>query len=273
MPMDSSSLCSHETLLERYVSLLHLFASQDSRTPEELARTLIQEIRPVLQFEMLDVVLFNSDRNEVQWRLAGAGSVLAGRVPLEETPSWWVYKHQQLLCIPDWNLEDRFPKVRETLAALHVSHRSFLGVPLTSAHRRLGSLHIAISQCHAYSDAQIHFLCAVADALAIAIDDAFSAEGSHRAPSDLPKRTRAQCLPPSPLAPANRQATSQAIPPALCEMSDEELLRFALALKYKCSTQAGLDFRHRQEFTLQLKEARAEWKKRFSRLSLSTTLD
>jgi hypothetical protein len=54
-------------------------------------------------------------------------------------------------------------------------------------------------------------------------------------------------------------------------MSDEELLRFGMVAKYMCSQAQELDKEKLEAFTLQLDEARKEWKKRFPGLPLSST--
>jgi hypothetical protein len=55
------------------------------------------------------------------------------------------------------------------------------------------------------------------------------------------------------------------------EMSDEELLRFGMVAKYMCSQGEKLDKAKLEAFTLQLDEARKEWKKRFPGLPLGST--
>jgi hypothetical protein len=55
------------------------------------------------------------------------------------------------------------------------------------------------------------------------------------------------------------------------EMSDEELLRFGMVAKYMCSRGEKLDEEKLKALTLQLDEARKEWKKRFPELPLSSS--
>jgi hypothetical protein len=54
-------------------------------------------------------------------------------------------------------------------------------------------------------------------------------------------------------------------------MSDDELLRFGMVAKYMCSQGEKLDKEKLKAFTLQLDEARKEWKKRFPELPLSSS--
>jgi len=48
----------------------------------------------------------------------------------------------------------------------------------------------------------------------------------------------------------------------LQKMSDEELVKFGKAAAYMCSPKANLRQPPREEFVIQLKEARAEWRRR-----------
>jgi hypothetical protein len=73
----------------------------------------------------------------------------------------------------------------------------------------------------------------------------------------------------TPRAPAGaKESGSQ--PPS--EMSDTRLLRFGIRARYMCSRE-GLETWEQRAFSLQLREARKEWKKRFPTLPLSTTFD
>lgn len=53
----------------------------------------------------------------------------------------------------------------------------------------------------------------------------------------------------------------------LKKMSDQELLRFGTAVKYRA--EANCENRSRQEFVIQLEEARAEWQRRMPDLPLN----
>jgi hypothetical protein len=71
-----------------------------------------------------------------------------------------------------------------------------------------------------------------------------------------------------------RESSNQVLqPPQILpgEMSDEELLRFGMVAKYMCSQGEKLDKEKLNAFTLQLDEARKEWKKRFPTLPLGST--
>ena len=48
----------------------------------------------------------------------------------------------------------------------------------------------------------------------------------------------------------------------LQKMSDEQLVNFGKAAAYMCSPKANLGHAPREEFVIQLKEARTEWRRR-----------
>jgi formate hydrogenlyase transcriptional activator len=176
-----------ETLAKRYEALLHVFRSLSSRTPDEMARALADELRLVLDFDFLDAIVYKELTNEVEWSV-GTCPVSRSSVPVEETAAWWIYQKQQTLCIADWSRDARFPAVREALKSLASNTPSFLGVPLTSPHRNLGVLAIASSQPHAYSEEEISFFSSVSDGLAMAIDASLNFETSRRAQSELERQ-------------------------------------------------------------------------------------
>jgi len=56
------------------------------------------------------------------------------------------------------------------------------------------------------------------------------------------------------------------------KMSDEELLRYATLCKSMCSPDTNLDKPSPDAWTVQLQEARAEWRKRHPELPLSESI-
>jgi hypothetical protein len=56
------------------------------------------------------------------------------------------------------------------------------------------------------------------------------------------------------------------------KMSDEELLRYGAVCKSMCSPETSLDKPSLDAWTVQLQEARAEWRKRHPELPLSESI-
>jgi hypothetical protein len=58
----------------------------------------------------------------------------------------------------------------------------------------------------------------------------------------------------------------------LKKMSDTELLRFGQEARYMCSLEANPGHPPNETFVVQLREARAEWKRRHPQLPLSDSI-
>jgi formate hydrogenlyase transcriptional activator len=90
-----------------------------------------------------------------------------------------VYREQRPVVLGTLDGETRFPKSMTILRDACL--QSVCALPLTTAHRRLGSLVIASIERNAYSPEEVRFCRLVADQIALAMDDAISFEESRRA--------------------------------------------------------------------------------------------
>ena len=88
----------------------------------------------------------------------------------------WVFQNQRPLVIPFVDEETRFSDTIELLKEHNI--QSVCMLPLTTVHRRIGSMFIASEHPDAYSDEEVRFLGMVADQMALAIDDALNFEAS-----------------------------------------------------------------------------------------------
>jgi len=181
----SHPLPESKTLAKQYEALSRLSISLASLTPEELSRNLAALLRPLLDFDFLDVIVFKPGTSEVLWHSVGAGQFAPADVPIEETTFWWVHRQQQPLCIADWRLDDRFAVRREALKRMGIEYRSLCRLPLRTPHGPLGVFSIASSRPHDYSDEEVRFLSLAADQVALAIYHALSSETSRRNQSEL----------------------------------------------------------------------------------------
>jgi formate hydrogenlyase transcriptional activator len=154
-------------------------------TLEDLSRNLAALLRPLLDFDFLDVIVFEQGTSEVLWQSVGAGQFAPPDVPIEETTFWWVHQQQQPLCIADWKLDKRFAVRREALKRMGIEHRSLCRLPLRTQQGPLGVFSIASSQPHEYSDEEVRFLSLAADQVAHAISHALSREKSRQTQSEL----------------------------------------------------------------------------------------
>ena len=110
-----------ETLAKRYEALSCLSLSLVSQTPENLPASLGALIRPLLDFDFMDLIVFKEGTSEVLWHSIGAGQFPTPDVPMEETTYWWVYQQKQPLYISDWKRDERFATRSEALKKLGLS--------------------------------------------------------------------------------------------------------------------------------------------------------
>ncbi len=173
----------------RYESLVRfLKAISSHREPKELFCDLASELRRLVRFDAIGVVLYDEAANRIRQPLlelcSQPGLLLELDIAPEETIASWVYRHQRPLVIPMLEQEKRLPSsIVDRLKAFGI--RSACALPLTTAHRRLGSIGVGSAQQDAYSEEEVRFLALVADIAALAVDDALNFEGSRLAQEEL----------------------------------------------------------------------------------------
>src|SRR5579862_5414369 len=171
---DSQPGVRGESLASRYEALARIADLIRSHSEEkELFQTCASELHQVVAFDGLSWL--DPAANWVQWHFLepydNALEALAVRdIPKEETIAWWVYQNQRPVVFPFIPHETSFPLVVERLSRLGL--RSVCAVPLSTAHRKLGSLVFASHLDDAYSRVDQQFLSVVANQIAVALDDA-----------------------------------------------------------------------------------------------------
>ncbi len=167
-----------DALASRYQALIRLGEAIRSRPDEkDLFQTLANELHEVLGFDAF--CQLDGTANWVQWYFVepykrGLEARRLEPVPKEETAAWWVYQNQEPVVVRLSDPDSRFPGMRDRLAKLDL--KSSCTLPLSTAHRRLGSLSFASHLDDAYLPAEQMFLSLVANQIALAIDDARAQE-------------------------------------------------------------------------------------------------
>ena len=158
----------------RYQSLIRLAESiRARRDPRELFDLLASELCRVVQFDA--IAQYDDAANKVHWHLGEAcrrSSETRPPIEKEETLAWWVYQHQQPVLIRRADSEVRFPAMMAHLRSHGM--QSICALPLSTAHRQLGSLVIASGKRDVYSDGEMGFFTLAASQIAVAIDDALN---------------------------------------------------------------------------------------------------
>jgi formate hydrogenlyase transcriptional activator len=183
--METSALAlrvePEQTTAERYEALIRIANSIRSRTePDELFGILTHELSRVIPFD--GIAQFDEESNKVNWHLGGScrqSNRNPSDIDREETVAAWVFRHQETLVLGTLEGETRFPASTEVMRAAGL--QSVCAFPLTTAHRRLGSIVIASVRRDAYTPDEVRFCRLVADQIALAMDDAVNFRASQKA--------------------------------------------------------------------------------------------
>ncbi len=165
---------------ERYESLIRIANSiRAQKEPQELFGILVHELSQVIQFD--GIAQFDESSHQITWHLGIAcrnREHCPSEIDHKETLPAWVFRNQETVVLGTLDGETRFPASIPMMqeAGIH----SVCAFPLTTAHRRLGSIVIASVHRDAYSDDEVRFCALVADQIALAMDDAINFRTSQR---------------------------------------------------------------------------------------------
>jgi formate hydrogenlyase transcriptional activator len=158
--------------IRQYEAVLRISEALSAcREPEELATVLAEKLLELMPFDHLDVLVFKQDSKEIEWQASGKGPLPFPDLRPEELASWLVYNLQEPLHITDWDVEGRFPGLKQWATKVGLNIGSLVRVPLTTPHRRLGTFGIASEQPKMYTPEDIDFLQLIARVVAFALDD------------------------------------------------------------------------------------------------------
>ena len=176
---------SDQSTAARYESLIRIAASvRSQKDPQELFELLIRELSQVVQFDA--IAQYDEGSNKVHWHMCAScrkPDHSPSDADKEETLAAWVFRHQEVVTLPHLDWEMRFPASINLMRQAGI--QSVCAFPLSTAHRRLGSLVIASARRDAYSMEEIRFCTLVADQIALAMDDAYNFLASQRAQERL----------------------------------------------------------------------------------------
>jgi formate hydrogenlyase transcriptional activator len=178
-----------ESMVERYETLLRVSQTLiSSHCSEGLFDILVRELRAVVSFDFLGAGIYDEKLHEVRLKCFDPWGrrLTVPQLAPEETLAWWVYQHQQPLIIPNVHEDDRFPRAVEVLKTRGI--HSVCSLPLTTRHRRLGSLAIGSEDVDAYGSEEVGFLSLVANQVGLALDAALSFEALERAQQELQQK-------------------------------------------------------------------------------------
>ncbi|HVH61503.1 MAG TPA: GAF domain-containing protein, partial [Candidatus Sulfotelmatobacter sp.] len=164
--------------LEALLEVSEAIAQQ--RDLPALFHDLAARLHSVIDFDFLTLVLHDAAKNVMRLhileRRIPVEKHTGSDVPLEDSPSGWVWQNQQSYLIDDLDRETRFPQFMQRLRQYNV--RSMAIIPLTTAQHRLGALCFGHTVPQRITDTELQFMQRVASQVAVAVDNALNLENS-----------------------------------------------------------------------------------------------
>jgi formate hydrogenlyase transcriptional activator len=179
---------SEQSVVARYQALIRVSQAVSAyREPRKLFDVLVDELRRVIEFDGIGIAQYDEATGAIEWHVSihcnEPNPVLKDKCVQKESMTCWVFQNQRPLVIPYVDQETRFPDTMELLKKHEI--QSVCMLPLTTVHRRIGSMFIASERADAYSEDEVRFLGLVADQMALAIDDALNFATSRTAQEQL----------------------------------------------------------------------------------------
>ena len=174
---------------ERYAAIAEIcYALSRCGEPEELARTLADTLGEFLDVRQLDLVVFQESSSEIRCHEIGRGSGPGAMIPSDELRQWRLQDSENPLIIADWNLDERFPHIKQW-ASSAAGVGSVFRLPLTTPYRRVGTLGLSSSAKVRYGPEELEFVRVIARVVAFAVDDAFHLAHAQAAQAEAQRRS------------------------------------------------------------------------------------
>jgi formate hydrogenlyase transcriptional activator len=168
----------------RYQALIRLTeAIRSHANPADSLQSHDEQLQEFVSFDA--IARFDSATNQVQWQFRDsyeASPEVLARAQKDESVPRWVHRYQQPLALQIGQVDPRFPAVG---ALGELGLRSLFALPMSTAHRQLGSLVFVSHDEGAYPADEQQFLSLLATHLAVAMDDALNFQASQHAQDRL----------------------------------------------------------------------------------------
>jgi formate hydrogenlyase transcriptional activator len=168
--MSINGMIAKKTTSARYEAVVRISeALAASGEPEALAKTLANELEELLYFDHLYIAVLKENSKEIEYRVRGKGEFALPDLPMEELPIWEAIASPDTVRVIDWFGEHRSPRFKEWVKQMGFG--SGISIPLSTPHRRLGTLGIARDKWEPFSDEDVGFLRLIGRVVAFALDD------------------------------------------------------------------------------------------------------
>jgi formate hydrogenlyase transcriptional activator len=166
--------CSSTEFYEWLIRVTNLIRAEKDPHHHDLFEIFARELGQVLPFDGL--WMFDGASAKSRWYSVPGFEV---RTPETEDLAVCVYEHQETIVLGNLDDEVRFPDTIRRLRQAGL--KSVCAIPLSDAHRRLGSLVIASVRRDAYAPEDVQFGTLAANQVALAMDDAINFREAQRA--------------------------------------------------------------------------------------------
>ena len=144
---------------------------RDHCDPQQLLSAIPRELAKCITFDAIGITQVDVKSDSFNFsHYTEDGIQIVKDIPCADTMTEWVLENSHALVIEDADTETRFAPSIVTMRRFRF--RSACVLPLSTTHRKIGSLSLGCRQVSAYQDKHVHFLLFVADQLAMAMDDA-----------------------------------------------------------------------------------------------------
>ncbi len=183
---------------QQYLTLLELSKVIAShRNLDDLFHDLSTRLHHLFEYKSISFMLHDGARDVMRLHILETSEPafrqLPDEVPIEGSITGWVWQNQEPVVVHDADQETRFP-IAQTMRGKYPV-KSFISMPLTTAHQRVGVLNIASDKAGAYDRLDLEFARLVAAQIAIAVDNAFNFQEAQCYQQQLAReRDRSQLL-------------------------------------------------------------------------------
>jgi len=160
------------------------------RDPKDLFSALVRELHPVVRFDYFGVFIHDEKSNTFHRHCVDAETEAVvppdPELGIQESDAWWVYQNQEPLVTSLETHDARFSKFQEILKKYGV--QCVCTLPLTTAHRKVGTLTFGSKAPDVYTAEEVRFLLVVAEQIALAFDNALHFDAAQASQQQLLKK-------------------------------------------------------------------------------------